>query len=83
MGVVFLEHLGGGGTVFICSGCKSYLTNHAELLSTRFTGATGRAFLFNRVTNLLYSKVHERIMITGRHMVSPMYARFIFLMCSI
>lgn len=45
------------------------LTNRNELISTRFTGATGRAFLFNRVVNLSYSDVQDRVMLTGRHMV--------------
>lgn len=32
-------------------------------------GATGRAFLFNKVVNLNYSEVQDRVMLTGRHMV--------------
>ena len=32
-------------------------------------GATGRAFLFNRVVNLNYSDIQDRVMLTGRHMV--------------
>ena len=35
----------------------------------KLTGATGRAFLFNRVVNLRYSEVQDRVMLTGRHMV--------------
>uniref|UniRef100_A0A8C3KN02 Protein yippee-like n=1 Tax=Calidris pygmaea TaxID=425635 RepID=A0A8C3KN02_9CHAR len=31
--------------------------------------ATGRAFLFNKVVNLQYSEVQDRVMLTGRHMV--------------
>ena len=47
MGRLFLEHLG-GERIFVCAtpGCNCYLTNRALLASTRFTGATGRAFLF-------------------------------------
>lgn len=51
MGRVHLEHLG-GKRVFSCAHCDTFLTNKHELISTRFTGATGRAFLFNRVVNL-------------------------------
>lgn len=29
----------------------------------------GRAFLFNKVVNLVYSEVQDRVMLTGRHMV--------------
>ena len=39
-----------------------------ELISTRFTGSTGRAFLFKRVVNLSHSEVSERIMLTGNCM---------------
>uniref|UniRef100_A0A0L8GVU7 Protein yippee-like n=1 Tax=Octopus bimaculoides TaxID=37653 RepID=A0A0L8GVU7_OCTBM len=68
MGRVFLRHIG-GTRLFSCASCDTPLTNRSELISTRFTGATGRAFLFNRVVNLNYSEVQDRVMLTGRHMV--------------
>lgn len=68
MGRIFLSHLG-GSRIFLCASCETPLTNRAELISTRFTGATGRAFLFNRVVNLSFSEVQDRVMLTGRHMV--------------
>lgn len=68
MGRIFLEHIG-GSRMFSCAGCDTILTNRNELISTRFTGATGRAFLFNKVVNLTYSEVQDRVMLTGRHMV--------------
>ena len=51
MGRIFLHHIG-GTRLFSCAACDTILTNRNELISTRFTGATGRAFLFNRVVNL-------------------------------
>ena len=33
--------------------------NKGELISTRFTGATGRAYLFSKVVNLNYRYVHK------------------------
>ncbi|KRY50821.1 Protein yippee-like 5 [Trichinella britovi] len=68
MGRLFLEHLG-GTRLFSCTNCDVFLTNRSELVSTRFTGATGRAFLFNKVVNLDFGEVQDRIMLTGRHMV--------------
>ncbi|CAF0999893.1 unnamed protein product [Rotaria magnacalcarata] len=68
MGRVFLEHLG-GQRIFSCAHCETPLTNRNELVSTRFTGATGRAFLFSRVVNTKQSAVQERMMLTGRHFV--------------
>ena len=68
MGRVFLEHPG-GTRLFSCANCDTVLTNRNQLISMRFTGATGRAFLFHKVVNLHYSEVHDRVMLTGRHMV--------------
>ncbi|XP_037920241.1 protein yippee [Hermetia illucens] len=68
MGRTFLEHMG-GVKLFSCHACDANLTNKTELISTRFTGATGRAYLFKRVVNLTYSNVQDRVMLTGRHMV--------------
>lgn len=71
MGRIFLEHMG-GTRLFSCARCDTNLTNRSELISTRFTGATGRAFLFNKVVNLTYSEVQDRVMLTGRHMVKKL-----------
>ncbi|KAH8399692.1 hypothetical protein KR215_000009 [Drosophila sulfurigaster] len=68
MGRIFLEHLG-GLKLFNCAQCQTNLTNRSQLISTRFTGATGRAYLFKRVVNLTFSAIQERVMLTGRHMV--------------
>ncbi|CAF0820515.1 unnamed protein product [Rotaria sp. Silwood1] len=68
MGRIFLEHLG-GQRIFSCAHCDTPLTNRNELVSTRFTGATGRAFLFSRIVNTKQSAVQERLMLTGRHFV--------------
>lgn len=81
MGRIFLEHMG-GARLFSCARCDTNLTNRMELISTRFTGATGRAFLFNRVVNLTYSDVQDRVMLTGRHMVTIYIYLFAFLLSS-
>ncbi|CAG5127399.1 unnamed protein product [Candidula unifasciata] len=75
MGRIFLQHIG-GSRLFTCGNCNIALTNRAELISTRFTGATGRAFLFNRVVNLQYSEVQDRVMLTGRHMVRDVSCKY-------
>jgi hypothetical protein len=60
MGRIFLDHIG-GSRLYSCANCDTILTNKTELISTRFTGATGRAFLFNNVVNLVPSEVQERV----------------------
>lgn len=74
MGRIFLMHLG-GSRIFSCASCDTPLTNRSELISTRFTGATGRAFLFNKVVNLNFSEVQDRVMLTGRHMVRDVFCK--------
>lgn len=69
MGKIFLDHINGSVKLYSCASCETNLTNKSELISTRFTGATGRAYLFKRVVNLTYSHVQDRVMLTGRHMV--------------
>uniref|UniRef100_UPI00358FCED6 protein yippee-like 5 n=1 Tax=Myxine glutinosa TaxID=7769 RepID=UPI00358FCED6 len=68
MGRIFLDHIG-GTRLFSCANCDTILTNRAELISTRFTGATGKAFLFDKVVNLSFSEVQDRGTLIGRHMV--------------
>lgn len=60
MGRLFLDHLG-GQRIFSCANCDTPLTNRNHLVSTRFTGATGRAFLFSQVVNTMQSPVQERV----------------------
>lgn len=51
MGRIFIENFG-GTRLYTCKSCDTFLTNKEKLVSTRFTGATGRAFLFEKVVNL-------------------------------
>ena len=57
MGRIYLEHFG-GAKLFVCGQCDTFLTNRGELISSRFTGATGRAYLFGKVVNLNYRLVY-------------------------
>lgn len=40
MGRIFLDHIN-GTKLYACASCETNLTNKNELISTRFTGATG------------------------------------------
>ena len=68
MGRVFLEHFG-GSYLFSCANCHTFLTNKSQLLSTEFTSSNGKAYLFNKVTNIVYGSVEDRVMTTGPHMI--------------
>ena len=54
---------------FITGFLLLYFLKYLLFCFPKLTGATGRAFLFNRVVNLRYSEVQDRVMLTGRHMV--------------
>lgn len=45
MGRVFLDHIG-GIKLYSCGECNTNLTNKSELISTRFTGATGTLSIY-------------------------------------
>ena len=60
MGRVYLEHIG-GTKLYCCANCDTVLTNRNELISTRFNGSTGRAYLFGTVVNFVTNEVQERV----------------------
>jgi len=68
MGRLFIEHPG-GSKVYECKKCRTPFTNKESLRSTRFTGATGRAYLFDTAVNIKFSSSQERMMLTGKHTV--------------
>ncbi|OQV18458.1 putative Protein yippee [Hypsibius exemplaris] len=79
MGVVFLEHPN-GPRYYCCKTCHSTpLTNRSEIMSTRFQGATGRAYLFRSCINVRLLKAETRMMITGRHKVRDVVCK----LCSV
>eukprot|EP00092_Neocalanus_flemingeri_P034668 GFUD01037716.1.p1 GENE.GFUD01037716.1~~GFUD01037716.1.p1 ORF type:complete len:300 (-),score=79.98 GFUD01037716.1:61-960(-) len=59
-----------------CRSCNTGLTNWGELNSnTEFRGDFGRAYLFNKVANLNYGKVMDRLMVTGHHKVRDVFCK--------
>merc|ERR1711976_176323 len=72
MGRLFLQYPS-GTRIFCCAKCNTPLTNRENLRSTRFTGSTGRAFLFDSCVNVKFSATIERIMLTGRHTVRDVH----------
>ncbi|OAF66953.1 hypothetical protein A3Q56_05287, partial [Intoshia linei] len=56
MGKLFLSNIG-GKRIYCCASCDTPLTNQTELMSTRFTGSTGRAYLFKNAVNIVFSNI--------------------------
>ncbi|KAK6026081.1 yippee putative zinc-binding protein [Ostertagia ostertagi] len=69
---MFFEHWGGRRT-FSCEKCGTYLSNRQEVVSTRFSGSTGRAFLFRRVANTRQGNPVVRKLTTGNHLVRDVF----------
>lgn len=74
MGRFFFE-CPGGRLIYSCKRCKTFLSNIENLISDRFRGSTGVAYLFDSVINIVFSNVEEKAMITGRHMVRDAFCK--------
>lgn len=59
----------------MCSKCDTPLTNRENFESGSYQGASGKAFLFTKATNLKYSHVQERDMMSGKHYVRDVYCK--------
>lgn len=68
MGKQFVEYLD-TARIYACNKCKRHLTHSQDLVSKNFWGATGKAFLFNKVLNVKTGQAEERMMRTGLHTV--------------
>ncbi|GMR48024.1 hypothetical protein PMAYCL1PPCAC_18219 [Pristionchus mayeri] len=75
MGRLFAEHRG-GSFIYNCRKCGVFLTNKENLISTRFQGASGKAYLFKKVWNIKEEEACIRDMLTGRHLVRDVSCLF-------
>ncbi|KAF5728693.1 protein yippee-like [Tripterygium wilfordii] len=67
MGRLFLVEV--EGRCYRCRFCDSALAHADDILSRSFTCRKGRAFLFNKVVNVMFGQQEERIMLSGMHTV--------------
>lgn len=58
---------------YSCIHCRAHLANHDELISKLFQGNHGRAYLFNKVTNVGTKQAVQRELLTGPHAVADIY----------
>mmetsp|Transcript_14116 Transcript_14116/g.16886 ORF Transcript_14116/g.16886 Transcript_14116/m.16886 type:complete len:115 (-) Transcript_14116:199-543(-) len=72
MGRIYKTYLE-GNCLYTCSQCSTHLSLQDHLISTSFHGRTGRAYLFDKVVNLTYGPLEERIFTTGLHSVNDIY----------
>ncbi|PAA52895.1 hypothetical protein BOX15_Mlig025971g1 [Macrostomum lignano] len=58
---------------YACMHCRAHLAAHADLISKSFHGSQGRAYLFDRVVNVIVGPAEERLLLTGLHSVADIY----------
>lgn len=72
MGKLYRHYLG-GGTIYRCSTCRCHLALHDALMSKRFQGRYGKAFLFADAINIHLGPSENRMLSTGLHTVCDMF----------
>eukprot|EP00126_Sphaerothecum_destruens_P001065 Sdes_comp12900_c0_seq1m3026 len=72
MGKIFLVYLT-GSRIFACADCGSHLSKPEDIISKNFNGAHGKAYLFDKVVNVLCGAPEERVLSTGVHSVMDIY----------
>ncbi|XP_042030674.1 protein yippee-like [Salvia splendens] len=71
MGRVFVLNL--EGEVYSCKYCGTHLAVSEDIVSKSFQSRHGKAYLFNKVSNVTLGEKEERLMITGAHTVADLY----------
>ncbi|KAK8926134.1 hypothetical protein KSP39_PZI018322 [Platanthera zijinensis] len=71
MGRIFLVHL--DGKCYTCKHCQSHLALSEDVVSKAFHSRHGKAYLFNKVVNVMVGPKEDRMMITGLHTVSDIF----------
>ncbi|KAG6395385.1 hypothetical protein SASPL_146028 [Salvia splendens] len=71
MGRVFVLNL--EGKVYSCKYCGTHLAVSEDIVSKSFQSKHGKAYLFNKVSNVTLGEKEERLMMTGAHTVADLY----------
>ncbi|KAG0467679.1 hypothetical protein HPP92_018668 [Vanilla planifolia] len=71
MGFLFLVHL--EGNFYSCKHCHAHLALRDDIISKTFHCWHGKAYLFNKVVNVMVGQKTLRMMTTGLHTVSDIF----------
>jgi len=61
--------------IYGCKNCRTHLSTHDDLISRAFRGQHGKAYLFNKVVNVVLGEAGDRQMTTGKHTVRDISCR--------
>ncbi|XP_021618768.1 protein yippee-like isoform X3 [Manihot esculenta] len=71
MGRLFVVNL--EGKVYSCKHCRTHLALYEDIVSKSFHCRHGKAYLFNKVSNVFVGVKEERPMMTGTHVVADIF----------
>ncbi|CAL9775338.1 unnamed protein product [Musa acuminata subsp. burmannicoides] len=71
MGRLFLVSL--EGKIYSCKHCQAHLALVDDIVSRSFHCRHGKAYLFNKVVNVMAGIKEDRMMMTGLHTVSDIF----------
>ncbi|CAF1869652.1 BnaC04g56710D [Brassica napus] len=71
MGRLFVVHL--EGKIYSCKHCKTHLALYEDIISKSFHCKHGKAYLFNKVSNVTIGETEDRMMMTGKHTVADIF----------
>ena len=74
MGKIYLSYLE-AKRIYVCKRCKVHLSCKSELISKDFMSGDGRAFLYNKVLNVVCGPSENRILRTGNHSVCDIFCK--------
>ncbi|CAI5728245.1 unnamed protein product [Hyaloperonospora brassicae] len=72
MGRVFEEFVD-SSCVFRCAECHAHLARNEDIISKKFQGTSGKAYLFGAAVNVCTGPPEERMLMTGLHVVLDLY----------
>lgn len=74
MGAPFRIYLG-SSRIYSCNGCGTHLAADEDVICRSFHGLIGRAYLFERATNVLRGEPENRSLLSGLYTVADLHCR--------
>ncbi|XP_065871433.1 protein yippee-like [Euphorbia lathyris] len=71
MGRLFVVNL--EGKIYSCKHCRTHLALYEDIVSKAFHSRHGKAYLFNKVSNVSVGVNEDRMMMTGLHTVADLF----------
>ncbi|OIV90405.1 hypothetical protein TanjilG_10705 [Lupinus angustifolius] len=68
-----MANLDDQSAIYICKNCQTPIAFRSELLSKKFLGKTGPAFMFSHARNIIAGSKQDRALITGIYTVAGIY----------